>query len=246
MSEEEQQPSSGKEPLATPLVQGSMDIIVRQTSHLPSSPRALYSLRQVSSLLRKYQREHSIKRLVDIIARKKIELEFQSIAILSLTPGEGRSFFTAVLASSLAEYLAARVLVVDASGRPHHVGMLSVLEYNQEQLTAERHGTEQRGSCKVVTVAELFGSENPEHEFRVGEIIRRAQRGYDLTLVDTQALRAVNTDGFDAALVAQQVDATLAVLSDKTDGSDGLDALKERLESITTPCIGCVVNSRLV
>ena len=66
---------------------------------------------------------------------------------------------------------------------------------------------------------------------------------YDYLIVDTQALAAPGSSGLDGALVAEQLDCCLVLLSERSATAEGVRTLGGILESIGRPCIGCVSRS---
>jgi Mrp family chromosome partitioning ATPase len=208
---------------------------------LPQEEQAL-ALRVID----RYLMNHGVKRLVDTVARRGSELGFHSIGITSLRSGEGKTFFTAVLARGLALYLSARVLIVDANGLSSEAALLHAVTTNRRMFDDTYLAMGSTGSC---TVASLSGSGNTppsQSEFRCGELIRAVQEDYDIVLVDMQALTIDEVKGFDASVILQQLDAFMMVVPRRPAQPEEIASYSAQVNIIATPCIGFVTNDQQV
>ena len=201
---------------------------------------------QVLRVLDSYLLNHGVKRIIDTVARRRSELGFQSVGITSLNPGEGKTFYTAVVARGLVLYLSARVLVVDAKGYATTSSLLNTLATSRRVFDETYVAMGSTGSC---TVASLSGGGNTpptQNEFRCGELIRAVQNEYDVVLVDTQALSSEDVKGFDAGVIIQQLDTYMMVVPRQPVQPVELKAYSEKIHSLSTPCIGFVTNDKQV
>jgi Mrp family chromosome partitioning ATPase len=223
-----------------PVVRPSRDLSKRHLlgaeTDLPQSVRT-----EILGVLDTYIRKNPVKRLVDLIARRQGEFNFRSIAVISQEGGEGRTFFTAVLARSLVEFLRARVLVVDATGSARVPPLLAGLDYGDRDRGAEVGSL---GWCEVATIGNAEAHDRFRNEFHFGEMVKQREPEFDLIIADTQALGGGGggVSGCDAALIAQQVDTYILVVSDSSVDATSQKIYSEQLSAISTPCLGVVHN----
>ena len=221
-----------------PVPRPSTEVAVRSLfgaeNTLPISVRT-----ELLHLLDRYIRQNQVKRMVDLIARRQSEFRFRSVAVISKDAKEGRTFFTAVLARALVEFLRVLVLVVDATGREHIPPILEALDTGGNNPVVEGNSL---GGCSVATIGDATNHSQRRNEFHFGEMVRARAAEFDVVLADTQALSVSDARGCDAALIAQQVDAYILIVADSSLSVDAHKTYLEQLGVISTPCIGIVHN----
>ncbi|MFQ6537981.1 MULTISPECIES: polysaccharide biosynthesis tyrosine autokinase [Aphanothece] len=179
--------------------------------------------------------------------------QVRSVAVSSSIPGEGKSLAIVLLAKTLCE-LGQRVLLVDADLRKPQMHLRLGLD-NIEGLTTlltddQRHWREvvqtlpDYPSWDVLTA----GRRPPDpprllSSARMAELVKEiaATGNYDLILYDTPPTLGLA----DAALVAEQLDGILLLVSlNRVDRSLPAQAL-ERIEAAGAPLLGVVTNARV-
>ncbi|NDY90914.1 polysaccharide biosynthesis tyrosine autokinase [Ideonella livida] len=168
------------------------------------------------------------------------------MAVVSTRPGDGKSFFCANLAVSLAQ-LGGRVLLIDADlrgPRLHHVFGVD----NSKGLTNVLSGRGGRGVIKSVHgIDNLFlipvGVQPPNplelvESTAFGLLLREVTVKFDHVVVDTPAISL----GVDGMVVASRCGSALVVGRKNTSRMAELRDLTARLQSAQTRLLGVVMN----
>lgn len=175
----------------------------------------------------------------------------KKIMITSANPGEGKSYAIANLAVSLARS-GKSVLVVDADLRKPAQHKLFWLE-NKEGLSLALTGGQNQKSdyqsyirdtvvegVRVLTAgpissnpAELLGSEGMK------ALVEELSEHFDMVLFDTPPILAAT----DAAILAQEVDGVILVLSSGKVNREDAKRAKELLDQVGAKMLGAVLNN---
>jgi len=172
----------------------------------------------------------------------------KSIAITSVSRGDGRSWISANLAIVFAQ-LGHRVLLVDANLRQPGLHRIFGLEdkLGLSSVLAGRAGTE-----AIQRVADLPGISvlpagaqppNPQELLsrpRFAELLAGAKTAWDLVIIDTPAAE----DFADAYAVAKQAGTALMVARKDVTHSRSVAALSEGIQNVGASLVGAVVNER--
>lgn len=169
----------------------------------------------VLSDLKEYVHFSEFKRILDKVITAHAEDQLKSIAVLSELPGEGKTFFTAALATGLSEVLQARILVIDTQtfNAEGHLTLDRALEIDD---LANGGPTEKTLLVKTDILPLTNLSQGKATEFRIGDVIKKYSDKYDLLIFDTSALSAKNRNNIDPWVVARHVDTNLLVVGRQT------------------------------
>lgn len=180
-----------------------------------------------------------------------MDSNIKKIMITSANAGEGKSFAVANLAVSLARS-GKSVLVVDADLRKpsqhklfwleNEEGLALVLAEAQEQKPDYQsyiRDTAVEG-VRVLTAgpitpnpAELIGSKAMKH------LVKELSKEFDMVLFDTPPILAAT----DAAILAQEVDGVILVLSSGKVNRENAKLAKELLDRVGAKILGAVLNN---
>lgn len=177
--------------------------------------------------LRDYSQYAELKQLAFRIKAMQADRPFQTLAILSYFPKEGKTLLCAALAMAYADVARSRVAIIDTTTRRNEdsltlsecliPGDRRVVMLTMDEL---RHGTKTSGSDPARPVVH-----NPEivteipahpHEGRNTEGFRAVSeegKPYGLVMMDTVALSSKNRNNVDPYMIARQTEAAVLVVS---------------------------------
>ncbi|MFM1847453.1 MAG: hypothetical protein RL417_927 [Pseudomonadota bacterium] len=198
------------------------------------------------SPLIEYIKDPQFKRLLSEVVARQHERDFRSLAILSRYPGEGKTFFAAVLALAYATFLRRRVLILDTIVQGS-TGALYVGELLRESVNAGgRENLIEIVTSRALEEDEVSREEGafgvPGIDFGIGDFLHRVSSDYDLVIVDTCALESSNTETLDPIIVARQTEAALVVTSPRSAVDGSLDPLRRILSESRVELLGAIYN----
>ncbi|MCC7440247.1 MAG: hypothetical protein IT285_01355 [Bdellovibrionales bacterium] len=201
------------------------------------------SASNVPSPLLEYVRFTEVKRLVHQIHQEQKKRGAKSLAVLSLHPGEGRTFFVSALALGYALLLRKKVLIVDATSQTlnGYLFMDRVMGRTEEEL-AELGGP-------LLEVVDLMSAHNKEGkggesaEFLIGPVIEAQKDQYDLVLFDTSALERRNKNNMDPVIIASQADASIILHSPSSADREAMFEMRRAVNGWNIDVLGTVFNA---
>lgn len=170
----------------------------------------------------------------------------KTMAITSCNPGEGKTTTAINLAISMAKS-GMKVLLIDADLRKpmlmKHLGgnndvglsnLISGYSTTEEVINSTDVDNLYFIACgpKPPNPAELIGSS------RFGELLKEAERKFDMVIIDTPPLGSV----IDCAIISAQTDGTLIVIESKAIDYQNAQRVKEQLERANARILGVVLN----
>ncbi len=180
--------------------------------------------------LRRFIHYAEFKRIFNTVEFALKKENFQSLAILSIKPEEGKTFMAAALALGFAELIGKKVLLVDASNPASEMNLDDVFDKHDEPNpnleVILRQFVPGVDSLKLGSFRPLA---HKAQEYRIQDIIAEYKNKYDIILFDSAALTLSNRGNFDPWVIAARTDASILINSGKT-GDDmaafqGVDAL---------------------
>jgi len=195
------------------------------------------------SLMLRFIGHSEIKRLVNQIISAQNELMFKSLAILSEFPGEGKTFFTAALALAYAKYVPGQVLIVNTI--PQSKGSEGLLRSVLGVHRPMRRGTD-NSSCKVDLITaknDMRSRWRESPDFLISAHIAKFSNSYDIVFVDTCAMSVADVDCVDPIILAQQVDASILLTSQKSLERSAVKSITTRFKRYGIQPLGSVFNS---
>jgi Mrp family chromosome partitioning ATPase len=192
-----------------------------------------------------YVRGVEFKRILSDVGALQHQNRFQSIVLLSRAPGEGKTFFAAVLALGYALFLRRRVLILDTIAQTSTSALTLAPVLSAAGGCGEIPGG---GHVDVVTSREFDpGGQGPAvkewgADFAIGEYIESIRGDYDLILVDTCSLEASHSDTLDPIVVGRQTDTAILITSPRTNRREHLRLLGEELRRRDVHLLGTIYN----
>ena len=247
------------------------DIVPMTTA--PRSPADKIEIHAaVPSILRNYIQRPECKRLVRELVTHQEENGARSLALVSQLPGEGRSFMTAAIALSYAQFLLKRVLVIDTvhatlrtssvlknyladdcvdGPRPtppkRGVGVVELV--SPEMLNDLVGGRMRAGSMEpylLGTSVPFERQEAQQHQgidFHLGTYLDNIENRYDLILIDTTAFSEAAHNQVDPALAAAVSHMVMLVTSARSVNQETVAALQKVLSQNRIALFGTLYNS---
>jgi Mrp family chromosome partitioning ATPase len=191
-----------------------------------------------------------VKRMADHFLLLQRQKQFRSLAVLSLFPGEGKTLFTALLATAYTQACHGRVLAVDTttlhtprSLRLHQcldpdyplIDFVSLDEYrhttNGDGIYHDRHADDVAVHQAAMNgpVATLVKKDSDQYVLR--KLAEERSSQYDMILLDTAPLASKNKGNIDPLVMARIADASVLVMNphrlDKTNLAIPLNMLKD-------------------
>jgi Mrp family chromosome partitioning ATPase len=191
--------------------------------------------------LQDYVRYAEIKEILDRLVQLQKTENFESLAILSESDGEGKTFLTATLALAFTERQRKKVLIVDTSNADRRNAVpVPARERNTKDLLSEL--LESSFDVDIISLKDYKGSKEIVDEYQIKDLFNLNREKYGLILVDTSALSRKNRNNFDPLVIAYQCDASLLV-SSKNDAPEGSSSEnKKRILGSKIKLIGMVYN----
>ena len=231
-----------------PKVQGG-DILVfhslfnvktNNLTNVDRSPRSADSF-HVSEKLEYHIRTPEFKRLLNMIVTTQKQHRFKSLAVLSLFPQEGRSFFVSALALGYAKLLNARVLVLDTVSQTNNRSLyLDRILDKYEPGTPESGFWQEPGHIDLMTSRGPAGGGSESTDFQIGPYVEYLRDHYDLIILDTCAITDSDIENMDPIVVARQVDTTILLTSEKSMTKESMVVVKQELDQYGIPLLGNV------
>lgn len=194
--------------------------------------------------LMEYIKTPRFKRLLSEIVSAQHERDFRSLAVLSRSAGEGKTFFASVLALGYATFLRRRVLILDTIAQGDG-GELYLGEVLNEVSTRS-------AQIDIVTSRAIEEDEDtsasrerlglPGVDFGIGDFLERVSREYELIIVDTCAITETSGLKLDPIVVARQTDAAVLVTSKSSLEARSLEALGRELRARRVDLLGTIHN----
>lgn len=170
------------------------------------------------------------KRLLSQVRAAEETAGIRSISIMSEYEGEGKTFFTSVLALGYASLLKRRVAIVDTV-TPRGVSRNKNWSPTQYPLHMDYVG-----SLHINDVS-------PDAtDFQIAEYIAALERDYDLILLDTCALSTSNAYTMDPFIISHHADSALFLTSRRSLGKDQLLRLRREVGRWNIKVLGTVHN----
>ncbi len=191
-----------------------------------------------------YIKTPRFKRLLSDIVAAQHERDFRSLAVLSRSAGEGKTFLASVLALGYATFLRRRVLILDTITQGDG-GELYLGEVLREVATG---GAE----IDIVTSRAIEGEDGgpsseiplrfPGVDFGIGDFLERVSHEYDLVVVDTCAITETTSERLDPIIVARQTDTAVLVTSKPSLDARSLESLGRELRARKVDLLGTIHN----
>lgn len=180
-----------------------------------------------------YMRLGEVKRLVYRFIDELNRKNAKSLAVLSLNPGEGKTFLVAVLAVGAAVFLKKKILVIDTTHQTH-----------PEQFYLKRIFEETAASKYVDLIFPQFDgpSEIGVSDFQLQELIDSHQDKYDLVIFDTVAVSQSRPDSMDPIIVAKTAGSAVVVLSNKSISSGDFKTMNDQMKDWSISILGTIFN----
>jgi len=202
----------------------------------------------------KFQYQEAFRNLATSLRFLNSDRPIRSVAMSSSIPSEGKSLVVVLLAKTLSE-LGQRVLLVDADLRKpqiHHrlgvdnlSGLSNLLTDETLDWRSARTPVANHTGWDLITAGRqppdpprLLGSQRMEQLMH--EIIESGE--YDLVIIDTPPALGLS----DAALVAEQVDGLLMLVSLRRVPRDLPKQAIRRIRGAGAPVLGVITNSRQI
>jgi Mrp family chromosome partitioning ATPase len=186
------------------------------------------------------------KQILDHLLSAQRERKVRSLAILSEMPREGRSLFTATLATSFGQLVRQKVLVVDCNTHrsPHSLTLERLLE--SDELAAQEKLEQVRKTLSVnVSIVRLRDwAEGMETiaEYEVKSLMDGPGKNFDLAIFDTCAMAAKNRNNLDPIAIARRCDAAVLLVSKRSATRALMADIRERLKKEKLELLGIAVN----
>jgi Mrp family chromosome partitioning ATPase len=168
-----------------------------------------------------YVRSSEFKRFLNYFYGKQLEDGFKSVVVMSLLPGEGKTFCVAALALGYAALLHKRVLVLETIKQPSELEFSIARVFGAPPLAdkSERETAEKAEDDRVIDLISTFNIAEEFVEsvdFHTTKIFRDYEKKYDLVLYDTCAMEASNNNNLDPVVLAKNIDTSLLVTSQRS------------------------------
>lgn len=204
----------------------------------------------IRSPLFEYVRYTEFKRLLNQLVSLQREKQFKTLAVLSEFPGEGKTFFVAVLALGYAMLLHKKVLIVNTTHQTRNRALYldRIFGPTDSQAHSPTHSPDEPSHAGP-QIIDLLTGDNVEREssessdFWIGPQINKYRGRYDLILFDTCALSRANKNNIDPVIIAKYTDASILVTSYESVSRDVLGRLKGQFQQWQIQLLGTVFNS---
>ena len=182
-----------------------------------------------------------IKRLMNQIYTSQRASFFKTVAVLSESAGEGKSFFTAALALAYSNMMRSKVLVINTVP-DSPVGDL--LLKSVVGVHSEANGTDKIARVDLITARNDVNKQQAlGSDFQLTNYIDRFSRGYNIVFIDTCALTKANNCMIDPIIVAKNVDTSILVVSPKSLGHASMRNMVGKLKRYGITPLGAVYNT---
>ena len=246
--------------------------ILAITKVQPSPSEKIELHAAVPSILRGYIQRPECKRLVRELVTHQDESGARTMALVSQLPGEGRSFMTAAIALSYAQFLLKRVLVIDTvqatlrtssvlknlladdccdGPRPNPpkrgVGVVELV--SPDLLNDLVSGRMRAGSMEPYLLGTSLAFDRTEvqpHQgidFHLGTYLDNIENRYDLILIDTTAFSEAAHNQIDPALAAAVSHMVVLVTSARSVNQETVATLQKTLVQNRISVFGTLYNS---
>jgi Mrp family chromosome partitioning ATPase len=208
-----------------------------------------------------YIKHPDFKRLLNQIVSQQAEQGFRTLSVLSKFPGEGRTFFTAVLALGYSLYLGRKVIIIDTvnSTRSDSFFFGRILSDDRVEkamisgpgvidlmtmraLTRQIRLLQRSNSNDLNLLSENEILDPATADFKVGQVLALLRTKYDLVLIDTFAFESSSKENIDPLIIAKQTDTSLVVTSQKSLERSAILSLKSELKSASINLLATVHN----
>jgi hypothetical protein len=190
------------------------------------------------------------KQIVDQLLHLQRERRIRSLAVLSELPREGRSLFTATIATSFGQLVRQKVLAVDCNTlrSPHSLTLERLLE--SDELAAEEKLEQVRKTLSVnvsiVRLRDWADGKDTIAEYEVKSLMDGPGKAFDLVVFDTCAMAAKNRNNIDPIAIARRCDASLLLVSRRTASRGAMHEIKERLKKEKLELLGIAYNEGVI
>ncbi len=221
------------------------------------------SNRSVSERLKEFSQYAEMKQLAFRIKSLQAQKQFQSLAVLSYFPGEGKTFLCTALALAYADVSRSRVSIIDTSTRQNEGALtlqecLSPAERRVAVLSMEeiRNGTRNftdaaspTAGNQVVHSPEIVSDAAGPHartsrtaDTPLFRAMTEEGKTHGLVIIDTVSLNSKNRSNVDPLMTARQSDASILVVGRKLLNSPEVEECMKIVQDPTLHLIGVVSN----
>ena len=186
------------------------------------------------------------KQILDQLLQAQRERKMRSLAVLSELPREGRSLFTATLATSFGQLVKQKVLVVDGSTQRGSYSLSLERLLESDELSEDTHVKQVRRTLSVnvslVRLRDWAEGMDTIAEYEVKSLMDGPGKNFDLAIFDTCAMAAKNRNNLDPIAIARRCDAAVLLVSRRSATRAMLGEIRERLKKEKLELLGIVLN----
>jgi len=190
------------------------------------------------------------KQILDHLLSAQRERKLRSLAILSEMPREGRSLFSATIATSFGQLVRQKVLVVDCSTHrsPHSLTLERLLESDDlgEEEKMDRVRKTLSVNVSIVRLRDWAEGMETMPEYEVKGLMEGPGKNFDLAIFDTCAMAAKNRNNLDPIAIARRCDAALLLVSRRSATRTLMHEIRERLKKEKLELLGIAVNEGIL
>lgn len=190
------------------------------------------------------------KQILDQLLQAQRERKVRSLAILSEMPREGRSLFSATLATSFGQLVRQKVLVVDCNTHrnPNSLSLERLLE--SDEIPADEKVEQVRktlsSNVSLVRLRDWAEGLDSIAEYEVKNLMDGPGKDFDLAIFDTCAMAAKNRNNLDPIAIARRCDAAILVVSRRSGTRMLLHEIRERLKKEKLELLGIALNEGIL
>jgi Mrp family chromosome partitioning ATPase len=202
---------------------------IKKINHKLSWPNA--------SVFEEYSNYSEIKQLIDNVHfTKSLKNECKTIAVISQISGEGKSFFTAVLAYTFAKFLNNKVLIIDTVTEDGIFDKAKKSAIDKGLLDVEVISSQ----FENIDLLHLYKSRY--NEYQLSSIIEDFKSEYSMIFFDTCAFSLKNLNNLDPFVIARRCDNPILVMSKVTSSKRSMAKVKSILSQQDIKLLGVVYN----
>lgn len=217
-------------------------LIDKKYAEPPREKRILLSEAEVRNkfddLIRAPEFEHVFERLV----RERRERSLQSLAIVSLEEGEGKTLIAALIAYACSKLLREKVLIIDTQTQSRKGALRLDVIFESEDGPPRADGT--RGTFQLhvdlLKLTDLQAKAPVDLAYQIDALIDSFSEKYDTIILDTGSTRG--TRSFDPIVLANRTQAALLVTTLKAMDSRKMRDWKAKRPIVGGRLLGVVLN----
>lgn len=184
-----------------------------------------------------YIRYTEIKRLIHQVSNELDRKKSKSFSVISQYPGEGKTFFVAVLAVGFAQLLKRRVLIVDTTTQTQGGNL-----YLDRIFDAPAKNQVESPHVDLISPRNQEGRSEESADFEIGPLADLYAERYDLVLFDTCALSLTNKNNMDPVIISKHAGASVLVQTQRSIDVDVINSVREQLGAWDISILGTVFN----